>query len=695
MKKKATIIFAAIMAAVLLTACGTKEIRPAGRRDFTGIAAVTPTPGPLITPTGEPVQMPTPTPTSTPTPTPTPTPTVEPTPDPLLFRDIADIYPEEYKENLYRIRQVALGPEYAIRYSDYRDEYVLLVYMTVDNSGFGSNETGEYCVFPLRAPEHRVYGATSSGDPRYELGPDGYLFEISDTEIVRKNPFDRTEETWRIHESDVYLGSTDDGKAWIHTADGYVIGYAFGTDRTRDERFLAGTSAEVSDRLLGEENFTLYLRLGYRCGEQALYAINRANGRVTVDTGITLGGELYDWVVDYETDSEFRYSKLSETDRVCSFKKEKKEEFLSLCAGNRILSRYYEERSNGTYEEHFRVLSALNGGEAGRLDTSIFRSDYQMFDTIGFDRDGRLLIAAYREDFSTEIFLLDTADETPKAAASYQEIVLGEKYPLAEEIAKRVEETYPGVHVYYEQAELDTCRMNSYTMRETGDEAALCEFMELLEEYMAKYPEGFFTELCGEKKIGLNIYLCGSFKAVLSTAVALPAGVTNTSDVMLEIAFDIDYPSVLEQNFAHELMHTMESRIGEYEEKNGVDFRRYWLEELNTPEYPIVDSYFDKNGKMLSDYSGTALYDSEDAWFIDAYAKSTALEDRARTFEYMYLQSEYHFKGEHLRNKAEFLCAVIREVFPSVAACENPLPWEYLFGIISAEEYLTACKADR
>lgn len=695
MKKKATILLAALITAVFLTACGAKEIRPAGRREFAGIAAVTPTPTPQGVPTAEPVETPSPTPTEIPTSTPTPTPTPEPTPDPLLFRDVADIYPEEYKENLYRIRQAALGPEYALRYSDYRDEYVLLVYMSSDGSGFGNGETGEYCVFHLRAPEHRVYGATDPEGPRYELGPDGYLFAIFESKIVRENPFEHTEESWQIQEGDVYLGVTDDGKAWIHTADGYVVGYAFGTDRTRDERFRAGTPAEFSDHLLGEENFTIYLRLGYRCGEQALYTINRANGRVSVDTGLTLGGELCDDVVDYETDKEFRYSKPGETDVVRSFKKENEKEFLSLCAGDRILSRYYEERSNGTYEEHFRVLSATNGGEAGRLDSSIFRSDYRMFDTVGFGSDGRLLIAAYRDDFSTEIFLLDTSEEDPKDNPSYQTIILGEKYPLAEEIAKRIEETYPGVSVYYEQVALDTCRMSSYSMREKGDEAAICAFLTLLEEYMANYPAGFFPELFGEKKIGMNIYLCGSFKAEVSTAISVPAGVTNTSDAMLEIAFDIDYSSVFEQNFAHELMHAMEFRIGEYEEKNGVDFRKYWLEVLNTPDYPIADSYFDKNGKMLSDYSGTVLYDTENAWFIDAYAKSSALEDRARTFEYMYIQSAYYFEGEHLRNKAEFLCAVIREVFPSVAACENPLPWENLFGIVPIDDYLTACKADR
>ena len=609
---------------------------------------------------------------------------------------ISDVYPEEYKENLYRLDVCSLGKDYALRQGDYRDGYVLMVYSDI-RDGYGLDVTGTYCLFPLLAPERRIYGKTAPGDVRYSLGPDGTLFEIFENTGVmyRKKPYaGGMSEAWEYGSEAVVLGTTSDGKAWVHTPDGYIRGYAFGTDRTMDESFRIGTEPYVLNDLVYEKGNYLWFKIQTKGGEMSLYSVNRANGRVTTEGGLLHLGNLNDGCIEYDSEKQFQVSKLNETNRIRTFKKQYADEFVSLCAEDRILSRYFEIKGNDQYEDHFRVLSLENGGETGRLDTSIFRSDYSMFDTIGFGKEGYLLIAAYRDDFSSEIFLLDAGGEPAKADASYQIYTPKEKYPRAAETAGRIEANYPGVHVYYEQFALDHCRMYSYEMKASENETMICDFLDLLEQYMGAYPSGFFTDLAGQTKGGLDIYLCDSFRAVSKDVISVPAGLTNTSDKTIEIAFSVKYASALEQNFAHELMHAMEVRIGEYEEQNGVDFARYWREELNSPQYPFADSYLDGKGEMISDYSGTTLYDVTDAWFIDAYAKSNVLEDRARTFEYMYIASPYHFQGAHLRAKAQFLCAVIREVFPSVKASGETMRWESLFGIVPVDGYLTSCKAE-
>ena len=155
------------------------------------------------------------------------------------------------------------------------------------------------------------------------------------------------------------------------------------------------------------------------------------------------------------------------------------------------------------------------------------------------------------------------------------------------------------------------------------------------------------------------------------------------------MAYGSKYMNQFPETFVHETMHMMEIRIRKYCTDNHLDFETYWTEELNSSKYGYHDAYTDDSGKDLNDNGGTYAKDPKNAWFIDAYSRTTVREDRARVLENLYLGNNYYFKkSEHLRLKAQHLCAIIRAAFPSVGSSESAMRWEsfsvFLFLHISA-----------
>ena len=76
-----------------------------------------------------------------------------------------------------------------------------------------------------------------------------------------------------------------------------------------------------------------------------------------------------------------------------------------------------------------------------------------------------------------------------------------------------------------------------------------------------------------------------------------------------------------------------------------------------------------------------------DAFFYDPYSKTFPTEDRARFFEYMYIEDEQIVSTPAMLEKARRLAALIRAVFPSVAASPE-LCWESATGIVDIGEFI-------
>ena len=155
-----------------------------------------------------------------------------------------------------------------------------------------------------------------------------------------------------------------------------------------------------------------------------------------------------------------------------------------------------------------------------------------------------------------------------------------------------------------------------------------------------------------------------------------------------------------EQSLAHEFMHVMEDRIYACAQERGIEYLNYW-ESFTPGQGAYYYSYFDENGLEISDPAYTAAAGEIDGspsevWFLDSYSRSYPLEDRARILEYLYAGEDGLYAGvfqePHIQAKAQYLCAVIRECFPSCANAAR-LPWETFVDPTPFSQYLEAVMA--
>ena len=662
------ILFATILLILIavFASCGrdAKKAKPGEKRTGPGGSVVA-----TLTPSE---------PTSSPTPTSTPTPTT----DPMLFRTLSDLYEEEYTEDLYHI-----GSDWKIEggylYSgSVRDGYVMMVQSA--RLGDGDYKVC-YSLFPILGPERITTGYIPEVND-YMLGQDGtvYGFRSDGTVIQRKKYRDR-DATWSFGEDVYRIGISKDETLWV-VGDGFLAGYNFETGK--EERY-EGFQKLYDDRILSEEDGAIIFSLHNKYNVQRMYRLDRKTGEIALYEESVGHAEFYEGTILYDSQERFYVAPLDTPELIGSYEKKREAESVLMCKGGRFLTYCYENAGDGEdydYIDYYRVVDARSGAVYGELATDLFLDRYWTIQYMGITEEGYFLFTAYGEDDEEELYLYDFSKRMPETDPTFRRYRPADENPEAYAIARRMEEEFPGVRVYYDKFGLDFFR-DSYLLTPCEDNDTLIEYMLRLEEFLMRYPAGFLQELSGEKKTGLDIFLCGGFVRISDSSIETPAACANRYRDRLALCMGVVYLSSLEQNVVHELTHLSEHRIEEYEEANDCHILGYWDVNLNSPDYPYKNSYLDENGMMISDYSGTTIADANNAWFIDAYAKSAPTEDRARVLEYLYLGYDWDFQSEGLRNKAKFLTAALREVFPSVAACDYPVLWEQMFGVISFDDY--------
>jgi len=310
------------------------------------------------------------------------------------------------------------------------------------------------------------------------------------------------------------------------------------------------------------------------------------------------------------------------------------------------------------------------------LDALTEARGIEHYDTILLAGNGCTLLTSKKNN-RTEFYLWEySAEQTKTVDGFYPGETGGNITPLIDELICEIEERF-GITVYYREEDIDTTVFD-YRMSPMKDEFEILNLLDITYRFLSVYPEGFWQEILGNDKKGTTFYLCEEFTRMNNYSIENAAAVTNvqsTDRILMGMCYR--YVSTLQETLAHETMHIMENRIDEYEEETGQPLYQYWVSELNDPDrYPYFFSYTDDDGNTIIDISGTYLELGNDAWFIDSYARSNYLEDRARIMENLFAGYDYYFEAKHLRDKAEFLCAEIRAVFPSIGACEELLRWE-------------------
>lgn len=210
---------------------------------------------------------------------------------------------------------------------------------------------------------------------------------------------------------------------------------------------------------------------------------------------------------------------------------------------------------------------------------------------------------------------------------------------------KQIEETY-GIKVLYGS------ETNGYVVGNLGttsisDTNVMKSSLEQLNTALSMYPSGFFREF-SKQNMTLNVYLIKNYSAENVT------GVTDFAPRRTIISIATDFP--FSESFHHEMLHYIEHYI----ESSGGKFTSW--NSFN----PIDFTYGVENSSYSYSKTGTP-----GSYFVNNYAQTNAIEDRASTFEYMIASVKYSCYDSNdypIWKKSNYLSTMIETYFNTVSS---------------------------
>lgn len=190
-----------------------------------------------------------------------------------------------------------------------------------------------------------------------------------------------------------------------------------------------------------------------------------------------------------------------------------------------------------------------------------------------------------------------------------------------------------------------------------NEEEVIREALETLEEALQLYPADFFTQFRDEAgEHGLLIMLVERFSGDERGII----GVCYEMDPWYPIAVDITSGELL-NTYCHEIWHATENKINST--VPGLLLPEVW-DPCNPEEF--VYSY-NTSISYLEDVEYTFFQERDQAriYFVDAYAKTNAYEDRARLMEYVMCSgyADELVESPAIAQKLAILCSAIRKTF--------------------------------
>ena len=215
-----------------------------------------------------------------------------------------------------------------------------------------------------------------------------------------------------------------------------------------------------------------------------------------------------------------------------------------------------------------------------------------------------------------------------------------------QELARQIGEHH-GVEILVWEDALEAAPWD-YRVVEEYQVPVLEQQLQLLDQRLANFPEGFFTQLPEQ----LTICLVRSLEGYSGLeTVETASGVQYWEEDHPYIALSTQ--TATEGGLYHELCHVFDTRI--IGQTNAYD---QW-EELNPSGFRYDYDYETNATRNAGEY----LRDAERC-FIDTYSMSFPKEDRARVLEYaMTPGNEHYFQSEVMQAKLRQICLGIREAF--------------------------------
>lgn len=672
---KRTFIIAGILFALMLTGCQhTTTENP------TSVPSPTPA---LSTEAPSPTEAAHPTdvtaPTDTPAPSATEAPTETPVPTSLPGAALSDVYDYglSHRTDVYRLDIPDISQNYTIDEGEIRDGYVLLRLRTSEPVSI------KMASFPLLHPEQIKFCDVDNYWDMYRLASNGNIIEVlPDSNAL--NLLDSSFSKVCGIGSGIcnFIGVDSKNRCWYLTESGHP---AYINLFTSETAVFNGESFLRADSILYEEGDNVYLSVSGGAFVSFPIKINTATKSVDSDMNFVSVPDPIGPYVFYNSANTWFYSKLTDLTKIYSLAKSYEEENFWKCVGDIAITASYNfdfgSESNGATES-FNVFDLAHGGIGSALSSAEFSSDASL-SLSALSEDGLVLIISTLDDASVP-YIWDVHAVSSLADSSFRVL---EANSLDSEIGKLVSniENEYGINVYIDEESLSKANGN-YELSACTERFLLISGLTELNRCLSEYPKNFFNEVIGNFRESLDFYISDSLRSATEYVVDDPDAFVSYLDNSIIVCIAI---RSMQENFgatlAHEMMHVMDDAINDYSQAHSQDILEYWTQTFSPSEYPYYYAFFDDEGYEVSDISGTVADGDPDAWYIDAYSRTYPAEDRARVLEYMYIGEDSFFESENLRNKALFLTAVIRKIFPSIAACEQPVLWEKLLGIEDAD----------
>ena len=255
------------------------------------------------------------------------------------------------------------------------------------------------------------------------------------------------------------------------------------------------------------------------------------------------------------------------------------------------------------------------------------------------------------------------------------------------EQAEKIEDKY-GINIMWE-GRCDEQRVSELSEKPdlTYDEEKIRFALDEMEVIMARFPEGFFDEYKKERVLGdgrdyIDIYLCESLSQLDDIVSSIRSAATNfyhtSSGAYVRI--DVNQKADFKFNFAHELFHVIESKIGcvslaeSYYNNNIMDNIYKEWEKYNPDGYCYLQ--YENNHGEIHVYDVDLPYDvdTEDidnVYFVSRYAQYSDNEDRAETFSFLIACDDADdlpesYNSPHVKEKAKLIVDMIDDTFECV-----------------------------
>lgn len=677
-RKKSCGILLLFVVLFLCVSCGKVS-------DESAAQEITATITPLPTPTAGITLMPTQMPDSTPTSTPTPAPTAIPTPVPAWKtagekRENASEQYLFYNEELEEI-DVILGlgerlllissnmPEYAYEY-DYEaatDFYVQLSLYNPDTNtieltreypwngymlyNYGVLENNQFYIFEDETYCYNIYNeqlekekALGNAEPRYDngvLSSDGnavYYGEIEGnicriteeggSEVVYKN--EAWEEPYvtglfldnRYIEIKYYTTAARESNC--HTA--YLDLHTMEIVADLEGTYKANVSPDGELCLLQSMN-----------PESKLSVYEAATRNLICEIDSQMLSECYNYALDWENGVCLTCCDYYDAEYLVSWERN----VYDLMTGE-LQKATVEEKTYAGYEMESAMLS-------GGIHVSCI-----------MDMEGMRYLS-----------LWDYVNATGKDTAAY--------FPrygeLSEEIRQyraELEQKY-GILIYM-GTEISASEF-AYECQVITREEVLWEALEVIDEVLQLYPDGFLEQLKSGGIKNLAFYLAGNLEGKYENNLDYAAALACDNGYERCIVMDV-YEWNLYNNLIHEISHWIDSYIEGKEILLGESSYESDFALLNPEDFEYTYSYV--SGEAMQEY--IYIFDEpervEQCYFIDAYAQTYPTEDRARCFEYlMSEEGEIYRNCPHIYKKMSYLAESIRKYFDTTGWPEKTA-WE-------------------